>query len=40
MFTQREIKKQQFKYWSDQLITKSQPGRWEKGEDGRYYELG
>ena len=36
MYTQRQIKKQQFKYWSDQSITNLNQGDGE-GEDGHYY---
>ena len=39
MYARREIKKQQFKCWSDQFITML-IREMKKGEDGRYYRLG
>ncbi len=39
MYTLQEIKKQQFKWWSDQFITNLNQEDGE-GEDGHYYNLG
>ena len=39
MYIWREIKKQQFKCWSDQFITNLNKGDGER-EDGHYYGLG
>ena len=38
MYARREIKKQQFKCWSDQFITNVNKKK--KGEDRHYYGLG
>ena len=40
MYARREIKKQQFKCWSEQFITNVNNGDEEGGEDGHYYRLG
>ena len=39
MYTQREIKKQQLKCWSDQFITNLNQED-EEGEDGRFRVMG